>query len=243
MKRLLSLLLGLLLLTGCTAAPLSDGDSASDGTYTPDGAADIRAIDVEWVSGKVEVVPYDGDVVTFSETAEKPISQKNALVWHQKNGTLTIEFCKKLAINAVDFSKDLTIYVPRELELHVLEAENVAGTIDVRELSIRELALTNVSGNIVTEDVTVSRQADLENVSGNIDAQLSGDLKTLEVENVSGDSMLRLSDCPGFTLELDKVSGDFHCDLPITGSDDRWVYGDGSLQIEVDIVSSSLTIS
>ena len=72
-------LAAILILAGCGEQSHMDGSGTDSATYTPDagytlGNTDVvqlngfRAIDIEWVSGQVNVELYDGEGIQLSET-------------------------------------------------------------------------------------------------------------------------------------------------------------------------------
>ena len=72
-------LAAILILAGCGEQSHTDGSGTDSATYTPDagytlGNTDVvqlngfRAIDIEWVSGQVNVELYDGEGIQLSET-------------------------------------------------------------------------------------------------------------------------------------------------------------------------------
>ena len=62
-------------------------------------------------------------------------------------------------------------------------------------------------------------------------------------DTVSGDlNLISAEEVKGFTADFDSTSGDFECSLVTTIKDGAYVYGDGSLKIEMDSTSGDLII-
>lgn len=251
--------------THSTTSEVTNLPIASDGTTTQ-GAADadqIRNLNIEWVSGSIVIQPDANTTdITISETYVD--NTKNQMVYKQSGNTLEIQYCKdsisfpSFGIN-VDFSKDLIITVPADWVCENLNIDAASANVIVNDLTIGKVEFDGASGTCNFVNCNVD-QLDIDGASG--DVKFSGTLNVLdfdgasagcylEVTNVpdqismdgmSGDLDLTLPENCGFTVSIDAMSSDFHCDFPTTMSDGDYVYGDGSCRISFNGMSGDLTI-
>lgn len=243
-----------------TALPI-----ASDGmtTQTVSDADMIRNLEIDWVSGSIVIQPDENAAdITVSETYVD--STKNQMVVEQSGNTLKIRYCRdtitfpSFGIN-IDFSKDLYITVPADWICDSLEFDVASANVVVTDLRINEVDFDGASGTCEFVNCNVG-ELDMDGASGDI--KFSGALDVLdfdgasascylEVTNVpsritmdgmSGDLELTLPEECGFTVSIDAMSSDFHCDFPTTMRGGDYVYGDGRCRISFSGMSGDLTI-
>ena len=236
-------------------------DQPADGYNTASVAADeVQKISIDWVAGSITLVPGDTEEIVFQET----YNPDRPMIWEVGGGELEIQYAD-YALNALDrldaknFKKDLTITVPRDWTSRKLEINAASSNVEVRDLQVEDVEINCVSGRSRLENC-VSREVSLMTVSG--DVRFTGSLEKLECSAVSADCTLRLDKTPR-DIELYSVSGGLDLELPedsgfqvemtgarkkldtdfeVTGSDGRYLCGDGSCQIEVSCVTSRVEI-
>ena len=158
--------------------------------YTAGGgsldAGAVNAIDIDWVSGSIEVTAYQGNTVTFSETAKRTLSEKDQLHYYLDNGTLRIRFCGPTRRGFVSRqnNKSLSLLVPEGLLLDALDVETVSASVDVSGVDAHEIDIENISGSTTLSSVH-GNALDFETVSGSLQAELS-EFARLDAESVSG---------------------------------------------------------
>ena len=136
----------------------------------------------------------------------------------------------------------------------------VSGNIKVVDSSFNALSLQSVSGTIQTSGCTGERvQADnvsgsmtigggfkeykLYSVSGGIEAAPAAVSGSIHAETVSGNITISVGGSSGFTAKVDTVSGQFSSgSLPVSIQGGNYVYGDGSLNIDLETVSGNITL-
>lgn len=193
----------------------------TDGTIVSEqaniSAEGINAIDIEWVDGNVNIEYYDDDEIHFEET-----SSKYPMIYKVENNTLHIDEYSTNKISSLKGfrKKDLTVKLPKDMELVKLNLEIVSSNINANDLNAKVVELDSVSGNTNLSFATQPRDIEIESVSGDINIGLPSDIS-------------------GYTILKDSVSGDVNAN----DFGDTLYYGDGYTQIDVDSVSGNLNIN
>lgn len=225
--------------------------------------SDVENLDINWVSGSVEIVSYDGKTVSFEEHSKGTIPEKDRMCYWKDGDTLRIQFTSSgLRVNMYS-QKDLTVYVPASYKINNLEVDVVSADVFVSNLLSDKADFEAVSGNITLKNFG-SHELDIETVSGSLIAEnidfdslngeaVSGDVsialfsgskpKKIVYETVSGGIEVQLPTSLGVDLDYDTVSGDFICRREMRKADKhRYVIGDGAVKMEVETVSGDITI-
>ncbi len=190
-------------------------------------AEEISQIEVNWISGEVEIVPYEGSEVVFREQSARNLSADDMMRFYLRDGKLIIQFCAPrtgFRIFSHTPSKRLEMKVPYSLASALSQLEvnsvsspvsvqgvsgadtsinNVSGEIRVSNLDCRELELETVSGGISGQNLQAGKMR-MEAVSGSID--VSGAFDDVEASSVSGSISVRSSVCPE-RIDMNSVSG------------------------------------
>lgn len=235
---------------------------------------EISLIEVNWVTGSVEIREAEDDVISFSESGAD--AQAYPMYWRNTGTSLQIRFVKNNTL-LKQIRKTLTLFVPRgvsvsklksetvsadcvmsgvapeEAEFHSvsgnvcvtdgagmrLEAETVSGNVSVNESAFDRISVETVSGATAVTPGENGRYQTLtvSSVSGALNARFDDAVQSIRFDTTSGNALLTMTGLVGFTAHLDTVSGH----ISSQASKD-WVYGDGSVLIEMDSVSGSLQI-
>ncbi len=240
----------------------------------------VHKIEVDWVSGGVQVQVYDGNEITFEAEG---VDIEEVLCYSLQDGKLTIRSGDKQQKWNLFFSsedKNLQLKLPQALleQLYEIEIETASGAIRVADVQAEEIAAESVSGDIEMANV-VAQTLELGSVSGkvvciNSEAEqlkaentsgivrLQGNFKKVKAESVSGEIyleaavapqkfdgcsvsgeiILSLAAMPGFTADVDTVSGSFVSDYPTLSQKSNKVYGDGSCEYDFETVSGNIYI-
>lgn len=221
-----------------TGRGVKDGFALGGASLPVDG---IREIEIEWIAGEVEIECYDGSEIVFSETSAEQLSERQTMRYLVKDGELEIRCCESKTVQLPE--KTLTVQIPASLIVDELEADVVSASLMARGVQAREIKLESVSGNICADGLTAEK-LQIDTVSGIAEILRCDVARKLEIDTVSGNAAMQLAaSATGFTLKFDTVSGSVHCDVPVTTSRKSMVYGDGSLEIEMESVSGSFKIS
>lgn len=220
----------------------------------------IDSIDLEWVSGAVEVCAAEGSAVVLIERSDDGIYDNEALTWRVADRELEIRWNSgKIIGSALQGGKELTLCLPAavwdELSLDTVSADltvrdgftcralsldTTSAKITAAGLTADELDITSVSGAV--EVSGAFREIDAETVSGDVTLGLTAAPVQAELDTVSGDQTLVVpADC-GFTLTFESVSGELDSALALTTQNGTYRFGDGAARIAVESVSGGLAL-
>lgn len=197
-------------------------------------SAQIQNIEIDWVSGKVNLIPYDGDTVKVEEFSVNDIEEKYELRWRVKENILYIKPCESTGAwnlaNKIP-TKTLCVYLPEALaaNMNKIEIDTASAWISVTGVTATEIDTATASGDTWFEKCTVTNlnienvsgytnctevnveKIDAEIVSGNID--VLGNVKTFDAESVSGTVHLATDIAPD-RADISTVSGEIKLRLP-----------------------------
>ena len=186
-----------LTLAGCGEQHRTDNGGTDSATYTPDagytlGNTDVvqlngfRAIDIEWVSGQVNVELYDGEGIQLSETLADGSAVTLQMEWRVDEDDSELEIRSQPQLMSSTEEKILTVKLPRSMVLYGLDIDAVSASVSVDltdedTLSLSELDVTSVSGAISVYAANAG-EISLSTTSGSI----SGSVRTQKLEADSG---------------------------------------------------------
>lgn len=221
-------LAAILILAGCGEQSHTDGSGTDSATYTPDagytlGNTDVvqlngfRAIDIEWVSGQVNVELYDGEGIQLSETMMDGSDAALKMEWQVNEDKGTLDIRSQPQLMSATEEKRLVVRLPRSLVLHGLDIKTVSAGVSVDltdedTLTLQELDVTSVSGEISVYAANAG-EISLSTTSGSI----NGSVRTQKLEADSGSGSIDLAlDIMPTELEAETSSGSIVmqlCDL------------------------------
>ncbi len=147
------------------------------------------------------------------------------------------------------------------LDLGKLKLETASGGADIPFLSAKEVKVDSASGGLHFGQVSVSgefeintasggltvdeinaNEIDVDSASGGITLGIAG-ASNIGINSTSGSVKITLSDKKaGARIRFDAVSGDFNTALPVVNSGDIMTIGDGRINMEIKVVSGSVTV-
>lgn len=211
------------------------------------GGADIDAqsindISVEWINGNVNVAYYDGNTINFSEN--KTADDEYAMRYRIEGTELKIEFCSSGKIIG-NKSKDLTVNIPRDMNLGGLEISSTNADVTINEVSANNLEVSTVSGNISASGKYAS--IDAESTKGSININCTDAPSKIDANSVGGKITFTLpQDIDGFTVNYETVSGDIISDFDMirSGGTSRgtYTYLDSFCTIDFESVGGDLIL-
>ncbi|MBQ4571934.1 MAG: DUF4097 family beta strand repeat protein [Clostridia bacterium] len=197
-------------------------------------AESFTSISVDWISGNVYVLAYDGDTVKFEESSNDVIEEKYELRWRVKENILYIKPCQ--STNSWNLSneipaKDLFVYLPETLAktMNKISVDTASARIGITGITANKIDTTTASGDIWFEkcgaiDINIENvsgyvnitetnmeRIDAETVSGNV--EIMGAVKELRADSVSGTVLLCTGEAPQ-SADVSTVSGDIKFELP-----------------------------
>ncbi len=191
---------------------------------------DIDAIDIDWTSGGITLVPTDGKTITIKEFSSDP-DQDPRLVHSEKDGTLTIDCKNRKGIYFFSWgwhNSVLEIALPQK-DYDRIAVEATSGDYDLSGQTVGELDVELTSGNVRLDGTTADRidivltsgelngsglKADrvvVDVTSGRLD--LDGELGEIDLEMTSGTARVASAVLPE-RLRASITSGNMNFYLP-----------------------------
>lgn len=222
-------------------------------------ASAVHNLEIEWASGEITIEAQETDSINFTETGNVP--EGSEMVYELNGDTLTIRYSKpRLQIGFFSTpSKQLTITVPNNwrcdnlnidtaatditaynLNAYAVDLDSASGTCHFNECNITELDADTASGNIYYNGKL--QKLDCDAASADITGIFSEAPQQINVDSASGQLDITLPPECGFTVNMDTLSGKFNSDFATNTVNNKYVYGDGSCQINVDSASGNVTI-
>ena len=187
-------------------------------------AGDVNSVEVNWISGKVEVLYDDTDKITITDSAT---DSDNKMYWNlDNNGNLEI-YANKFEFNLISFGnkstpKNLTITIPKDkyfndfninsasadiyadgINAKEIEIDTVSGCTEIKKLECNDANINNASGDI-NVFFTQANEIDVDTVSGK--TYLSGKYDDLFVSSVSGEVTADVEN-ENVQIDIETVSG------------------------------------
>lgn len=202
----------------------------------------VEEIEINWVSGKVNIMRHDGDDVILTEEADRTLTEKQQMHWLLDGKTLRVQYIASGARSTTNMNKALTVMLPNDLSLDDMRINAVSASVELEALQADKLRINTVSGQVDAECKRVN-EMEANTVSGTLFLAFVRAPEKITAGSVSGDVNIALPEDSGFRAELDSVSGDVKSGLSMERKDkDLYVYGDESCRIDVNTVSGDLSI-
>ncbi len=216
----------------------SANTSSSTGDIIIDTAG-ITDIEIDWYTGSVTVIAYDGSSIMISET-----DSDQAIDYTIRNGELKIEYYRSQVAGNV--SDDLTIYIPATMSLDELSIEATTADVSITggeyTFGMVELSVETTSGSITITDTDASNMS-IDSTSGNISISDCAISFKLEIETTSGNATVVLLSGVGYTLEYETNSGTITAGGTALSGKGKTTVGNGEIKIDVETTSGDVTIT
>ena len=166
--------------------PDSEKYTAGNNSIT---ASQLKEMDINWVSGSIEIDTYEGETIEITETGNGNIGDDDRVRSYYEDGILHIQF------------RESTFFLfgaqtPRKT-LHVKIPESLAG-------NIQNFALDSVSSDNSISGLSM-KDCDIDKVSGEL--IIDGTVQNFNLNTVSGSCLLTSKTAPE-NINSDSVSGD-----------------------------------
>lgn len=190
-------------------------------------SGDIKKLEINWTSGKVNIAYHAENTVIVKETADKAMDDNQKLRWWLDGDTLRIRYAKAGFRISFNLDKQLTVSLPRDLVLKSADIGSTSADIYAPALKADEIRLNSTSGNIeagtdtkklaassTSGDVRVLQggsldSADLSSTSGSLSLGVEGSVKNVSANSTSGGVALTVSGSAG-NVKLHSTSGNIY---------------------------------
>lgn len=241
-------------------ADSGSGDSSARIDGAAQFSADIKEIEIDWVSGNIRLVPANVSSIEVSESSVE--DAKYAMICKQDGHTLKIEYCKNTTfrdLKNLKFSKDLTILVPMDWSGRAVKVDAASAKLSVQDLTIQEVEIDTASGESRFDNCTVDtldidtasgdvyfegslNRLDCDSASAGVQAVLDNVPYEIDMDTASGCLELFLPEDAGFSVKMDTMSGKFDSTLTYVTKNGRYVRDNGACDIDVSSMSGGVTI-
>lgn len=222
----------------------------------------ISNINIDWVSGEIEVSKSADGKMRISESARngESIDYDERMRYQVSGDTLTVKFqksgfhigfynypSKKLIVELPDklyekISVDTTSaeFKMSDINSKVIDIDSVSGTSTLTGCETTDAKMKSVSGEINFSGKV--ENVNYKTVSGEAEIRSECAIKTLTGKTVSGKSVIALPEETDFTIDFDSTSGDFNSDFSVHSNGDIHTKGSGEYKYSVNSVSGDLTV-
>ena len=233
-------------LAGMTACNVESFHYDDAKNYSVGGATvsnTVGELEIEWLTGEVNVVYGDVETVTFSEKSDETLSKERTLHNWLDGVTLHIKYAESgIKLTNVKLpEKALTVTLPNALALNGLEIETVDADISVQNIKASDVEIENIAGS-VTGVFDGVREFSVDMISGNADLRFLTAPSEGSYKNVSGNVTLYLPDGTGFTADVELLAGGFNTSFETTERGDEIIVGDGVNEYEFESVSGNVRV-
>ncbi len=189
----------------------------------------VENLEIEWISGRVNIEYHDGSGVSVSEVASRTTSEDEKLRWWLDGATLRIRFARPQLAVFNNLQKTLTVSLPRGVVLKTADINTTSADISAPSMLADEIKFDTISGDVnavitakkltagsTSGDITIQQRLDLDSVnvsstSGAIGLTL-GNAKKVDVGSTSGSIRVTAAGSVG-NIRLDSTSGSITPDL------------------------------
>lgn len=206
-----ALLVVLLLLAG--GCFLIFGDSlglsayANADKYTI-GNADISSavenLEIDWISGQVNIDYHAGSGISLSETANRNTSEDEKLRWWVDGKTLRIQFAAPKLFSFNNLQKTLTVSLPENIVFKSVSIGTTSGNISVPAITADELRFDTTSGDV--NAVITAKNLNASSTSGDMEIRQDSDIRSAILGSTSGN--ITLSAVSAENVDMKSTSGD-----------------------------------
>ena len=227
-------------------------------------AASVGNLDLNWVSGNVQIRQGSGSSIVFYEQCKKELKDKDKMCYWLDGNTLNIKFRASgfLAFNSLSKEKILVVEIPANtdfsdvnittisaacsintsLTCDGLTVKSVSGDITLNNADVALLKIDSVSGTINAED-SCCNTVDVKTVSGDINLFLKNCPVSFKYDSVSGTAALYIPDNAGFSVAFKTISGVFNSNFATQIQNGNYIYGSGLYSFSIKTVSGDFTVT
>lgn len=194
--------------------------------------AQVKAIEITWMSGNINIENGSSGAVQVSET-----DSSTELTWIlDDDGDLEIRCCDA-DYHISSHDKDLTVCLPQNMELDKVEIHSASSDMDVQALTVNEFEVETASGSLDTQALNansvslkaasaslhlagnIAQEIDIDSVSGDIEIESDRLPQEIDAKSITGSFRVTLPKRSKFFAEVKTVSGSVSADdfgLPVS---------------------------
>lgn len=257
-----AVLIGAVTVGGCSGFRFGFGSNLSQIGDADIEVNNIDSISIDWASGSVDVKVHDGESILIAEYANQGLSRSQQMHWDVKDTTLKIDYGNAVGCSSFG-GKRLEIMVPKKLAKEMgsftingasgeygvegltcneFRTDLASGSLQAKGMDISDLRLDLASGNAFVEG-RVSNEIKAGVASGNIDIRcLEVCPQEIDADMASGTVVVSIPENEGFTVKVDRISGNFESDFALQQNGDSYTYKDGKAFFKADMASGQFIL-
>lgn len=209
--------LAALCLTGCVTnigCTYANADKYTAGNLTTE--QEVKALDIDWLSGSVTVSHHDLTTVTVTETCSKTLSDEQKVHTWLDGSTLHVRYCKSgVSFNLTNAEKQLEIKLPQGVRLDSLNCDCTSAKTDITDIAADSISVDVTSGHVTLSDCSAGKYA-VDATSGDITLTAKGDSEQFKADSTSGKITVTAENIKD--IHLNSTSGDTQIAVQKAGS-------------------------
>ncbi|MDE7299201.1 MAG: DUF4097 domain-containing protein, partial [Lachnospiraceae bacterium] len=140
-----------------------------------------------------------------------------------------------------NLSTEREVWLPEGMQLKELAADTLSADISAKGIAADKVLVNTVSGGINLE-LSEAESLKLNSTSGGIALGMDAVPDSLSANTVSGDVALCLPEGADFTVRWNTVSGSVSSELDMKKDGDKYIFGAGTRNYELNTVSGNLRL-
>ena len=207
--------------------------------------SEIKALEVAWTEGSVQIEFHAGSGVRVSETAKKALTDDTRLHWWLDGTTLRIQYAKSGIRVTGNLGKALTVSLPEGLVLDSAVIRGTSADLNISALAAEDMTLASTSGRI--EALVAAKQLKASSTSGDVNIRQRGGSGAVAASSTSGSVILSTEDARD--VAVTSTSGSVFLTMAGAAENVKMNSTSGSVTVErlnadkADISSTSGSIS
>ncbi len=216
----------------------------------------ISSLDIEWISGSVEIILYDRSGIYCTESSSESLETETQMHTYFDGDALRIRPCLSGTDRDDVPDKTLTVYVPMGHSFGNLNIRTESASIKTDPVGANFISLRSYSGEIKFEHIGNSRSVRIAGGSADVNYKHAGVSQRTEITSDGGNLIISENEMPLY-LSVQSSSGSIEFTLPEdsklnleingeqTASKDGFTSlpkGDGVSEVKLSSGSGSITL-
>ena len=189
----------------------------------------VENLEIDWVSGKVNIEYHAGSGVSVSEVANRSTSEDEKLRWWMDGTTLRIKYAKPQLVSFNNLKKTLTVSLPEGIVLKNVDIDTTSADIGVPSMTADEIKFDTTSGDV--NAVITAKKLSASSTSGDLNVRQDSDINTAHFSSTSGALAFTVPSAEKISME--STSGDISVTVPRTVGDLNLDSTSGSIKPDI----------
>ena len=204
----------------------ANGDAYSVGNA--EFSENIEKIEIDWTSGKVNILPASSDKISIEEKTSRDVSENEQMHYLLDGKTLKIKFVKSGTPLISAVTKELNVYIPENSSVKELDVGTASATVNAEVTGVDSASFSTASGDVGAV-LDGAKDIDLDTASGRTEIICKGEVNEFEANSASGDMQITADHITDADIET--ASGKIEC-----------VFGKTPDKLDVDTASGEVRL-